>query len=124
MIKTLLLYEKDSLIKNPKYQVLKDRAGEYYFRLCARNGEIILTGKAHENKKYCFDEIYSLKLKGDFNFIEKKDGERKLYFFHLAHDDGSIIGSSEMYSTKIGRGNGIMSVMKIICDAPTEDMTF
>ncbi len=61
-MKTLLLYEKDSLIKNPKYQVLKDRAGEYYFRLCARNGEIILASKPYENKKYCFDAINSLKL--------------------------------------------------------------
>ena len=79
-MKTLLLYEKDSLIKNPKYQVLKDRAGEYYFRLCARNGEIILTGMAHENKKYCFDAINSLKLTGDFNFIEKKMGTGNFIF--------------------------------------------
>ncbi len=123
-MKTLLLYEEDSLIKNPKYQVLKDRAGESYFRLCARNGEIILTGNPYQNKKYCLDAVNSLKLEGDFNFIEKEDGERKLYYFHIVQDNGSIIGSSEMYSTKIGRGNGIMSVMKIICDAPTEDITF
>jgi len=123
-MKTLLLYEKDSIIKNPKYQVLKDRGGEYYFRLCARNGEIILTGNPYQNKKYCLDAVNSLKLEGDFNFIEKEDRERKLYYFHLVQDNGSIIGSSEMYSTKIGRGNGIMSVMKIICDAPTEDITF
>ena len=123
-MKTLLLYEKDSILKNPKYQVLKDREGEYYFRLCARNGEIILASKPYENKKYCFDAINSLKLEGDFKFIEKEDEERKLYYFHLTHDDGSIIGSSEMYSSKIGRGNGILSVMKIICDAPTEDITF
>ena len=123
-MKTLLLYEKDSIIKNPKYQVLKDRGGEYYFRLCARNGEIILTGNPYQNKKYCFDAVNSLKLEGDFNFIEKEDGERKLYYFHIVQDNGSIIGSSEMYSTKIGRGNGIMSVMKIICEAPTEDITF
>ena len=123
-MKTLLLYEKDTILKNPKYQVLKDRDGLYYFRLCARNGEIILTGNSFQDKTNCFEDVNALKLKGDFKFVEKDDPDRRLYHFQIENNESIVVGSSEMYTTKIGRGNGIMSVMKIICDAPTEDITF
>ena len=76
-MKTLLLYEKDAILKNPKYEVLKDREGMYYFRLCARNGEIILTGNSFRNKKDCLEDINTLKLQGDFNFVEGNDPNKK-----------------------------------------------
>ena len=34
-------------VKHPKFEVYQDKAGEYRFRLKARNGEIILASRCH-----------------------------------------------------------------------------
>ena len=47
--------------KHPKYEVYLDKAGEYRFRLKARNGEIIAVGEAYKKKASCLNGIDSIK---------------------------------------------------------------
>ena len=47
--------------KHPKYEVYQDKAGEYRFRLKARNGEIIATGEGYKKKASCLNGIESVK---------------------------------------------------------------
>ena len=47
--------------KHPKYEVYLDKAGEYRFRLKARNGEIIATGEGYKKKANCLNGIDSIK---------------------------------------------------------------
>ena len=47
--------------KNPKFEVYKDKKGEFRFRLKARNGEIIATGEGYKAKKSCLNGIASVK---------------------------------------------------------------
>ena len=47
--------------KHPKYEVYLDKAGEYRFRLKARNGEIIATGEGYKAKAGCMNGIDSIK---------------------------------------------------------------
>ena len=47
--------------KHPKYEVYLDKAGEYRFRLKARNGEIIATGEGYKKKTSCLNGIDSIK---------------------------------------------------------------
>jgi uncharacterized protein YegP (UPF0339 family) len=47
--------------KHPKYEVYQDKAGEYRFRLKARNGEIIATGEGYKKKASCLNGIDSIK---------------------------------------------------------------
>ncbi len=47
--------------KHPKYEVYQDKAGEYRFRLKARNGEIIVTGEGYKKKASCLNGIDSIK---------------------------------------------------------------
>ena len=49
------------VIKHPKFQVYVDKAGEYRFRLKARNGEIIATGEGYKAKAGCLNGIESIK---------------------------------------------------------------
>ncbi|MCK4348040.1 MAG: DUF1508 domain-containing protein [Thermoplasmatales archaeon] len=46
---------------NPKFELFKDSAGKYRFRLIAPNGEIIAVGEAYESKKGCRNGIESVK---------------------------------------------------------------
>ena len=48
-------------VKNPKFEVYQDKAGEFRFRLKASNGEIILTGEGYKAKASCMNGIASIK---------------------------------------------------------------
>jgi len=45
----------------PKFEIYKDAAGKFRFRLKAPNGEIIATGEAYESKDGCTKGIESVK---------------------------------------------------------------
>ena len=47
--------------KHPKFEVYKDKAGEFRFRLKAKNGEIIATGESYKAKASCLKGIESIK---------------------------------------------------------------
>ena len=49
------------VLKHPKYEVYVDKAGEFRFRLKARNGEIIATGEGYKAKASCLNGIESIK---------------------------------------------------------------
>ena len=55
---TIAGYENQS---NPKFEIYKDKRGEFRFRLKARNGEIILTGEGYASKDGCKNGIESIR---------------------------------------------------------------
>ena len=56
-----LTEENGEKVKHPKFEVYLDKAGEYRFRLKARNGEIILASEGYKEKKSCLSGIESVK---------------------------------------------------------------
>lgn len=48
-------------VTNPKFEVYKDNAGEFRFRLKARNGENILSGEGYSAKAGCLKGIESIR---------------------------------------------------------------
>ena len=48
-------------VTNPKFEVYKDKAGEFRFRLKARNGEIIAVGESYKAKASCLTGIDSIR---------------------------------------------------------------
>ncbi|MBQ8787556.1 MAG: YegP family protein [Oscillospiraceae bacterium] len=47
--------------KNPKFEIYKDKAGEFRFRLKASNGQIIATSEGYVKKDSCKNGIESVK---------------------------------------------------------------
>ncbi len=48
-------------VKHPKFEVYTDKAGEFRFRLKARNGEIIAVSEGYKSKDSCLNGIASVK---------------------------------------------------------------
>ena len=48
-------------VTNPKFEVYTDKAGEFRFRLKARNGEIIATSEGYKAKASCLNGIESVR---------------------------------------------------------------
>lgn len=59
--------------KNPKFEVYTDKAGEFRFRLKAKNGEIIATGEGYKAKKSCLNGIESIKKNAPEAPVEKAE---------------------------------------------------
>lgn len=58
--------------KNPKFEVYKDNAGEFRFRLKATNGQIIATGEGYKAKAGCLNGIESVKKNAPDAEVEKQ----------------------------------------------------
>lgn len=48
-------------VKHPKFEIYKDKAGEFRFRLKATNGQIIATGEGYKAMAGCKNGIASIK---------------------------------------------------------------
>lgn len=48
-------------VKHPKYEIYTDKAGEFRFRLKAKNGEIIAVSEGYKAKASCINGIESVK---------------------------------------------------------------
>ncbi len=53
--------ENYETVTNPKFEVYTDKAGEYRFRLKARNGEIIAVSEGYKAKASCLNGIESVR---------------------------------------------------------------
>ena len=53
--------ENYETVTNPKFEVYTDKAGEYRFRLKARNGEIIAASEGYKAKASCLNGIESVR---------------------------------------------------------------
>ena len=111
-------------MNNPKFQVFKSTAsGQYYYRLRASNGEIILNGEGYKTKQSCLEGIASVKLNAPYdNRYDRKDSYMN-YTFNLKAGNGEIIGRSENYTTAQARENGIGAVKRDAPNAPIEDQS-
>jgi uncharacterized protein YegP (UPF0339 family) len=119
-----------------KYQIYKDNAGKYRFRLTAENNRIVAVGEAYSSHASCLNGVKSVKknygaeiedstVEGQkipnpkYQIFRDKSGQ---FRFHLKASNGEIIAVSEAYETKEGALDGI-SVVKKIGNAKTQDLT-
>jgi hypothetical protein len=111
-------------MNNPKFQVFKsEKNNEYYYRLRAENGEIILNGEGYKTKQACLSGIASVKVNAPLDSrYDRKDGVIN-YTFNLKATNGEVIGKSENYTTLMAREKGIAAVKKDAPVAPVEDLT-
>merc|ERR1712110_359692 len=90
-----------------------EKNDEFYFRLKAGNGEIILASEGYKAKASAENGIESVRKNAaspeHFDKLESKDGHP---YFVLKAGNGQIIGKSEMYNGVEGRDHGIESVAK------------
>ncbi len=107
-----------------KFEVYKDKAGEYRFRLKAGNGENILASEGYKAKAGCTNGIDSVKKHApDSANYEKKDTSAGKYMFNLKASNNQVIGTSQSYTSASGRDNGVESVMKNAPSAIVDDQT-
>jgi len=107
-----------------KFELFKDKAGEFRFRLKAGNGEIILASEGYKQRASAVKGIESVrKNSAHDDRFERKEGASGKSSFNLRATNGQVIGTSESYSSAASRDNGIESVKKNAPGATVADLT-
>lgn len=107
-----------------KFELYKDAAGEFRFRLKAGNGQNILAGEGYKAKAGCLNGIESVKKNAaDDARYERKDTKAGKFAFNLKAANSQVIGTSQSYESAASRDQGIESVKKNAPDAPVVDLS-
>ena len=111
-------------MNNPKFQIFLGADDQYYFRLLAVNGQIILGSEGYTARESCLNGIDSVKENAplDERYL-RKTTEGGGFYFTLTAANHQPIGNSEIYTTAAARDNGIESVKETAPAAGVEDTT-
>lgn len=105
-----------------KFEIYKDNAGEFRFRLKASNGQSILASEGYKDKAGCKNGIASVqKNAGDDARYERKQSASGKFMFNLKAANHQVIGTSQQYASEQSRDNGIDSVKNHAPTAATVD---
>jgi uncharacterized protein YegP (UPF0339 family) len=69
--------QKFEPLKNPKWEIYLDKAGEYRFRLKASNGENIIASQGYTTKPACKNGIASIAKNAPDADVEREEEEKK-----------------------------------------------
>lgn len=107
-----------------KFEVYKDKAGEFRFRLKAANGQNILSSEGYSSKSSCTNGVESVKKNSQSpdRFAKKTTATGK-FRFNLTSTNGQVVGTSQSYASESGCNNGMKSVANCAPGASTDDQT-
>ena len=107
-----------------KFEVYKDKAGEFRLRLKAGNGQNILGSEGYSAKASCMNGIESVKKNSQNpDRFEKKETASGKFTFRLCASNGQCIGTSQTYDSESGCSNGMKSVAESAPGAAVDDQT-
>lgn len=94
-----------------KFEVYKDKAGEFRFRLKAGNGQNILGSEGYKDRAGCMNGVESVKKNAvDDARYERKETASGKFMFNLKAANHQVIGTSQSYGSEASRDKGIESV--------------
>ena len=107
-----------------KFEIYKDKAGEFRFRLKASNGQVILASEGYQRIAGATSGVESVKKNAPLDErYERKTAKNGQFMFNLKASNGQVIGTSELYKAEASMENGIESVKKNAPEATVDDLT-
>ncbi|NBD96338.1 MAG: DUF1508 domain-containing protein [Gammaproteobacteria bacterium] len=107
-----------------KFEVYKDKAGEYRFRLKAGNGQNVLASEGYSKKASCLNGVESVKKNStDEKRFQVNTTPSGKFRFNLTATNGQVIGSSQSYDSESSCRNGIGAVARAADGAAVDDQT-
>jgi len=106
------------------FEVYKDQAGEFRFRLKSGNGQILLASEGYKNKGSCLNGVDAIRRNAQQDALyERKHTQAGKFSFNLKATNGQVIGSSSSYDTPIARDAVVQTVKVVAPSAALNDST-
>ena len=107
-----------------KFELYKDKAGQYRFRLKAGNGEIVLSSEGYASKSSAKNGVKSVqKNAGSKEQFETKKTRTGKHRFALKAKNHQVIGTGQNYDSASACANGIGAVGRAAKGAKMVDTT-
>jgi len=107
-----------------KFEIYKDKSGEFRFRLKASNGQNILASEGYAAKAGCQNGVESVRKNcKDDKCFERLESSKGQPYFNLKSTNGQVIGTSQRYASASSMENGIESVKTNAPGAKIEDLS-
>lgn len=97
-----------------RFEIAKNAAGQFIFRLKAANGEQLLRSESYTTKASAQNGIASVKRNSKLDTrYERKVASNGQFFFNVLAANYQIIATSELYTTEAAREHGISVVKQL-----------
>lgn len=107
-----------------KFEIYKDNAGEFRFRLQASNGETVLVSQGYKAKSGAKNGIEAVQENADDDDrFEMSTTPTGAYRFSLKAKNNQVIGQSQNYTSAPTRDNGVKAVARAAEGGKVEDLT-
>ena len=107
-----------------KFELYKDKKGEFRFRLKAANGQNILSSESYARRASATNGIKSVQRNSQNpKRFEKKQTASGKFTFCVKASNGEVIGTSQTYKSASGCSNGMKSVANCAPGAAVADLT-
>jgi uncharacterized protein YegP (UPF0339 family) len=107
-----------------KFEIEKTSDGQFFFRLKAGNGEIILSSEQYKTKASAQGGVESVKSNAATDArYERKTSSGSQPYFVLKAANGETLGRSQMYSSASAMEKGIEAVKASAPGATVGDLT-
>jgi len=108
-----------------KFELYKDKAGEFRFRLKAANGQNIGASEGYKARASALNGIESVRKNSanEARFTVKQNEKTTKWYFNLKAGNGEIIMQSQAYASEATCRNGIASTQKGAASAEMIDQT-
>jgi len=109
-----------------KFEIFQNEGKDkFFFRLKAKNGQIILSSQGYASKASAKNgcESVAKNAASEANFEVKEASNGKFFFNLLSAANKQVIGTSQMYASKDGLRTGMRSVMENAPQAEIADLT-
>lgn len=105
----------------PKFAILKNEDGLYYFRLYNANGKNLVTGFPCEERVQCIEAIRQLYALAEKDHHYRLRTSNTQFYFEISDANHTVICTSGPYRTMSGMAHGINSVKASAVIAMMED---
>ena len=107
-----------------KFEIYKDKANEFRFRLKASNGEIVLSSEGYKSKSSASNGVASVQKNcSDEKCFVKSTTASGKYRFNMRARNNQVIGTSQSYNSESSRDNGIGAIARAAAGASVVDLT-
>jgi uncharacterized protein YegP (UPF0339 family) len=107
-----------------KFELYKDKAGEYRFRLKADDGHSLLVSEGYKAKGSAENGVESVRKNAPVEErYERKTTKAGKHMFNLKATNGQVIATSEQYESEASREAGIESLKNTAPGADLDDQT-
>ena len=106
------------------FEIYRDNAGEFRFRLKAGNSEPVLASEGYTSKSGAENGVESVKKNAPLDErFEKRETKNGDPYFVLKAGNHEVIGKGQTYSSTAARDAGIGAVQRAAAEATVVDQT-